>query len=45
VYFEVLSYACVLTAAMVVYPDHGPEPDHVIQLVQQELDSIVVSPQ
>jgi diacylglycerol O-acyltransferase / wax synthase len=45
VYFEVLSYAGVLTIAAVVDADHGPDPDDVIRRLRKELDLIMASPQ
>jgi WS/DGAT C-terminal domain len=43
VYFEVLSYAGVLTIAVIVDPDHGPDLDDLIHLLQRVLDSIIAS--
>jgi WS/DGAT/MGAT family acyltransferase len=43
VYFEVLSYAGVLTIAAVVDPDHGPDAVDVIRRLQSELDLIMSS--
>ena len=43
VYFEVLSYAGVLTITAVVDADHGPDPDDVIRRLQQELDLIMAA--
>jgi diacylglycerol O-acyltransferase / wax synthase len=43
VYFEVLSYADVLTIAVVVDPDHGPDLDDLIRRLQNELSSIITS--
>jgi diacylglycerol O-acyltransferase len=43
VYFEVLSYAGVLTIAAIVDPDHGPDADDVIQRLQGELHLIMAS--
>jgi len=43
VYFEVLSYADVLTIAVVVDPDHGPDLDDLIRRLQNELTSIITS--
>ena len=42
-YFEVLSYAGVLTIAMIVDPDHGPNLDDLTRRLQSELDSIIAS--
>ena len=42
--FEVLSYAGVLTVAVIVDPDHGPDPDDLARRRQNELDSIIASP-
>jgi hypothetical protein len=42
-YFEVLSYAGVLTIAMIVDPDHGPDFDDLARRLQSELDSIIAS--
>jgi hypothetical protein len=44
VYFEVLSYAGVLTIAVIVDPDHGPDLDDLTRRLQNELDSIIASP-
>lgn len=44
VYFEVLSYAGVLTIAVIVDPDHGPDLGALTRLLQSELDSIMASP-
>jgi diacylglycerol O-acyltransferase / wax synthase len=41
VYFEVLSYAGVLTIAAVVDPDHGPDLDDLIRRLRKELDVIM----
>jgi diacylglycerol O-acyltransferase / wax synthase len=43
VYFEVLSYAGVLTIAVIVDPDHGPDLDDLTHRLQTELDSIIAS--
>lgn len=43
VYFEVLSYAGVLTITVIVDPDHGPDLADLIRLLQSELDSIITS--
>jgi hypothetical protein len=43
VYFEVLSYADVLTIAVVVDPAHGPDLDDLIRRLQNELTSIITS--
>jgi diacylglycerol O-acyltransferase len=42
-YFEVLSYGGVLTIAMIVDPDHGPDVDDLRCRLQSELDSIIAS--
>jgi diacylglycerol O-acyltransferase len=42
-YFEVLSYAGVLTIAMIVDPDHGPDLDDLERRLQSEVDSIIAS--
>jgi diacylglycerol O-acyltransferase / wax synthase len=42
-YFEVLSYAGVLTIAMIVGPDHGPDLDDLERRLQSALDSIIAS--
>jgi diacylglycerol O-acyltransferase / wax synthase len=44
VYFEVLSYAGLLTIALIVDPDHGPDLDDLTRRLQNELDSIIASP-
>jgi diacylglycerol O-acyltransferase len=44
VYFEVLSYAGVLTIAAIVDPDHGPDPDDLIRRLREELDVIMAAP-
>jgi diacylglycerol O-acyltransferase / wax synthase len=44
VYFEVLSYAGVLTISVIVDPDHGPDLDDLISRLQKEFDSITASP-
>jgi hypothetical protein len=41
IYFEVLSYADVLTIAAIVDPDHGPDLDDLIRRLQKELDVIM----
>lgn len=41
VYFEVLSYAGVLTISVIVDPDHGPALDDLIGRLQNELESIM----
>jgi WS/DGAT/MGAT family acyltransferase len=41
--FEVLSYAGVLTITGIVDPDHGPDLDDVMSLLQTELDVIIGS--
>ena len=43
VYFEVLSYAGVLTVAVIADPDHGPDLDDLTRRLQVELDSIIAS--
>ena len=43
VYFGVLSYAGVLTIAVIVDPDHGPDLDDLTHRLQTELDSIIAS--
>lgn len=45
VYFEVLSYAGVLSIVVVVDPDHGPDAADVIKRLRSELDSIMASAQ
>jgi diacylglycerol O-acyltransferase / wax synthase len=44
VYFEVLSYAGVVTIAVIVDPDHGPDLSDLTHRLQNELDSIIASP-
>ena len=44
VYFEVLSYAGVLTIAAIVDPDHGPDLDDLIRRLRKELDLIMAAP-
>jgi hypothetical protein len=44
VYFDVLSYAGVLTIALIVDLDHGPDLDDLTRRLQNELDSIIASP-
>jgi hypothetical protein len=44
VYFEVLSYAGVLTISVIVDPDHGPDLDDLIGRLQKEFDSITSFP-
>jgi WS/DGAT/MGAT family acyltransferase len=44
VYFEVLSYAGVLTITAIVDADHGPDPDDVIRRLRNELDLIMAAP-
>lgn len=44
VYFEVLSYAGMLTIAVIVDPDHGPDLDDVTRRLEDELNSIIASP-
>jgi diacylglycerol O-acyltransferase / wax synthase len=41
VYFEVLSYAGVLTISVIVDPDHGPALDDLIGGLRNELESIM----
>jgi diacylglycerol O-acyltransferase / wax synthase len=41
VYFQVLSYAGVLTITAIVDPDHGPDPDDVIRRLGHELEMIM----
>jgi diacylglycerol O-acyltransferase len=41
VYFEVLSYAGVLTISAIGDPDHGPDLDDLISRLRNELDSIM----
>jgi diacylglycerol O-acyltransferase / wax synthase len=43
VYFEVLSYAGVLTIAVIVDPDHGPNLEELTGLLQKELELIIAS--
>jgi diacylglycerol O-acyltransferase / wax synthase len=43
VYFEVLSYAGVLTIAVIVDPDRGPDIDELTHRPRNELDSIIAS--
>src|SRR4029453_5088051 len=43
VYFEVLSYAGVLTITVIIDPDHGPDLADLTRLLQSELDSIITS--
>jgi diacylglycerol O-acyltransferase / wax synthase len=43
IYFEVLSYAGVLTITGIVDPDHGPDLDDVMSRLQAELDVIIGS--
>jgi len=45
VYFEVLSYAGVLSIVVVVDPDHGPDAADLIKRLRSELDSITASAQ
>jgi diacylglycerol O-acyltransferase / wax synthase len=40
-YFEVLSYAGVLTIAIIVDPDHGPDLKALTHRLQSELESII----
>jgi WS/DGAT/MGAT family acyltransferase len=40
VYFEVLSYAGVLTISVIVDPDYGPDLDDLISRLQKEFDAI-----
>ena len=44
VYFEVLSYAGILTIAVIVDPDHGPDLDDLTRRLEDELNSIIASP-
>jgi diacylglycerol O-acyltransferase / wax synthase len=44
VYFEVLSYAGVLTIAVIVDPDQAPDLGDLTRRLQNELDSIIASP-
>jgi diacylglycerol O-acyltransferase / wax synthase len=44
VYFKVLLYAGVLTIAVIVDPDHGPDLDDLTRRLRNELDSIIASP-
>jgi len=44
VYFEVLSYAGVLTISVIGDPDHGPDLDDLTRLLENELDVIIASP-
>ena len=41
VYFEVLSYAGVLTIAIIADPDHAPDLDDLTHRLQSELESII----
>jgi len=43
-YFEVLSYAGMLTIAVIVDPDHGPDLDDLARRLEDELNSIIASP-
>jgi diacylglycerol O-acyltransferase / wax synthase len=43
-YFEVLSYAGMLTIAVIVDPDHGPDLDDLARRLKDELNSIIASP-
>jgi len=43
VHFEVLSYAGMLTIAVIVDPDHGPDIDELTHQLRNEFDSIVAS--
>jgi WS/DGAT/MGAT family acyltransferase len=46
VYFDILSYAGVLTVVAIVDPDHGPSAEDLIQRLRSELDLIMgVAPQ
>jgi diacylglycerol O-acyltransferase / wax synthase len=44
VYFEALSYAGMLTIAVIVDPDHGPDTDDLTRRLQNELALIIASP-
>jgi diacylglycerol O-acyltransferase / wax synthase len=41
--FEVLSYAGILTIAAIVDPDHGPDPDDLIERLQKEFGVIMAA--
>lgn len=41
--FEVLSYAGILTIAAIVDPDHGPDPDDLIERLQTQLGMIMAA--
>jgi hypothetical protein len=41
--FEVLTYAGILTIAAIVDPDHGPDPDELIERLQKELGVIMAA--
>ena len=43
VYFEVLSYAGVLTIAVLVDPDRGPDIDELTHRLPNEFDLIIAS--
>jgi hypothetical protein len=43
VYFDILSYAGVLTITAIVDADHGPDPDDVIRWLRKELDLIMAA--
>ena len=43
VYFEVLSYAGMLTIAVIVDPDHGPDIDDLTHQLRNEFDLIIAS--
>jgi hypothetical protein len=43
VYFEVLSYAGMLTIAVIVDPDHGPDIDDLTYQLRNEFDLITAS--
>jgi hypothetical protein len=44
IYFEVLSYAGVLSIGGILDPDHGPDLDGVMSRLQAELDAIIATP-
>jgi hypothetical protein len=45
VYFQILSYAGVLTLGTIVDPDHGPDLDDLIQRLSVELELIMAPPE
>ena len=45
VYLEALSYAGVLTIAVIVDPDRGPDSDELTQRLRNEFDLIIASSQ